>query len=639
MVDIFRTATSGLLASQRSLATTGHNIANVNDPDFTRQRVELAAATPQLQGSGYVGRGVRVTGIRRIYDEFLNVQVRTHTAGVGQLEIVSSLTRQLGSLVGDPSASLSPAMQRFFDAAQGLANDPGSTPARRVLLSEAESLAARFRDMNDQMNALRENVNNGLSSTVTEINGLAEAIAAANQDIVLASGQAGGGPASQPNDLLDHRDGLLRELAAKVEVQTVEQSDGSLAVFVGSGQALVVGSEFKNLIIGRSPYDPQDLTLRVEGQNPYTNLSSELTGGRIGGYLAFRRDVLDPAQSTLGLLATGFGETFNAQHALGMDQEGELGEAFFVTEAPRVLPHAGNASTQDNVTAVITDVEALQRSDYELSYNGVSYVLSRLSDATDQVLGGAGTYTVDGLEINIGGGTPTTGDRFLIQPARNGAHGFGVAIQDTRDVAAAVPVRSQMALSNTGSGVISSGRVADPADPALRNTVQITFNDPSDTFDLVDLDDPANNLTGQPYLPGQTLTVNGWELEIGGSPDPGDSFQVSDNSNGIGDNRNALALAELQKVASLLGGSSDYQGLYSQLVAEVGTQGSRIDSSLDAQQVLLDRVTQDRDAVSAVNLDEEAADLMRFQQTYDASAQLIRVADSLFRTILDAVRS
>lgn len=638
MVDLFRTAVSGLSAAQRSLATTGHNIANVNTPGYSRQRVELVSALPQQEGGAFVGRGVDMAGISRSYDQFLTAQVRSHSSSVNQLRIVDGLTAQLGSLVGDAHTSLAPALQRFFDAAQDLATDPNSTPARRVLLSEGQSLAARFRDLDAQLSALRDNVNDGIASTVGEINALAEAIAQANQDIAVAMGRAGNAAATAPNDLLDQRDELLKDLSELVTVQTVPQGDGSVAVFIGTGQALVLGHEANRLVVDRSGFDARDIVIRYERQSGTSDLSADLIGGRAGGYLTFRRDVLDPAQNQLGLLATGLGETFNARHALGMDQLGAMGGALFHTALPRVHAHSANSPTQDTVTAAVADAGALQGSDYELSFDGAAYHIRRLADDQVTPLGGPGSYTVDGLDITIGGGAAVAGDRFLIRPTRAGAKEFGMAITDTRELAAALPILSQAALGNAGSGTISPGEVVDPAHPDLRNTVQLTFDDPPTTYSVVDLDNPANNLMAQPYLPGQPIVVNGWRVELSGGPVAGDVFQVADNPSGVGDNRNALALAGLQQQPLLLGGSSSYRGLYGQMVTEVGATGSRTRTSLAAQQVLLDQASADRDAVAGVNLDEEAADLLRFQQSYDASAQLIRVADSLFQTLLDVAR-
>lgn len=638
MVDFLRTAVSGLMAFKHSLTTTGHNIANANTPSYNRQRVDLVATPAERLDSKFLGTGVSVAGVSRVYNDFLTQQVRGHSSSFNQLDTLNGLINQLSSLVGDAAAGLSPSLQRFFASVQEVANAPSSIPARQTMLSEGQALAAHFHDMDFQLGQLRENVNRGLRDAVDEINTLADSIAKVNQDITLARGGLG----ATPNDLLDQRDALLAELSQRVTIQTVAQGDGSLSVFIGSGQALVLGKDVNRLEVGRAAFDPQDIEIRFQGQPAGMDMSNQLNGGKVGGYMAFRREVLDPAKSALGLLAVGLTETFNAQHHKGMDLAGNLGKDFFQAGPPQVLAHVNNTiPAAATVSATIADAAQLQRSDYELSYTATGYSLRRLSDNTVTALGGPFPVSVDGLEINVSG-PAAVGDRFLIQPTRAGATNLAVTLSNTSEIAAAAPIRSETGLSNLGSGTVSAGEVLDASNPDLRNTVRIEFTAPG-VFDVIDLNNPANNLIGQTYTSGADIDVNGWRVRISGTPQVGDIFQVGDNTNGGGDNRNALALSALQSQKTLLNdangmATSDYQGLYAQLVADVGTRGSRTQNTLKSQQALLDQATQSRDAVSGVNLDEEAANMMRFQQAYEASAQMIRVADSLFETLMGVAR-
>lgn len=636
MPDFLNTAVSGLRAFQRSLATTGHNIANVNTPNYSRQRVDLVATLPQQVENGqFVGTGVKVAGVKRVYDGFLDQQVRTHSASFGQLETLDRLIKHIGSLMADTQAGLPHALQKFFGAVQDVADSPSSVPARQVMLSEAESLASQFRDMHRQLADLRGNVNQGLRDSVEQINALAEAIAKVNRDITLAGGLGG-----SPNDLLDQRDALLEDLAQWVAVQAVPQSDGALNVYIGAGQALVVGQVVNHLEVGRSAFDQQDVEIRYKGQPSGTDLSTQLSGGRVGGYLTFRREVLDPAQSTLGLMARGLADTFNAQHGEGMDLAGNLGKDFFQAGEPRVLSHVNNTGGAA-LTAMIADAGALELSDYEVSYDGAQYHVRRLSD-NQLVASGAGPFSnLDGLDISING-SANSGDRYLIQPTRVGADTFRVTLGNTSEIAAAAPILAQLDNQNRGNGRISTGEILDATNGHLRNTVQIKFTAPN-TFDIIDLDNPANNLSGQIYTSGANIDINGWRVQITGNPESGDVFEVKDNIGGVGDNRNALALGGLQLQKLLLKdangeGTSDYQGVYTQIVAEVGARGSRAETNLRSQEALLDQAREARESVSGVNLDEEAADMLRLQQAYQASAQMIQVASHLFDTLLGMVR-
>lgn len=636
MVDILHTGLTGLMASQRSLATTGHNIANANTPHYSRQRVDLISNPPLSIGgtnsarSGAIGTGVDIAGIGRVYDDFLTQQVRNHDNSVNQLQTLDGLTKQVNSLLGNSNSGLAPALQQFFAAVQDVADTPDSVPARQAMLGQAETLAARFRDVNQQLSGLHEGVNQGLRDTVSQINVLADAIAEINQKVVLAQGSAG----AAPSDLLDQRDKLLADLSSQVAVQTVPLSDGGLNVFIGAGQTLVLGSQASHLDTAVSDFDPQKLQIRYQGKG--SDITGQLQGGKLGGYLAFQNQVLEPARDGIGFLALGLANTFNELHHQGLDLNGSLGGDFFHSGSPQVFANAfngGNAS----ITVTVTDSEQLQRSNYEVKYDGSNYSLLRLADDKVLASNATGSFSVDGLDITTGG-SASQGDRFLVLPTRNAAYGFSVDITDPSAIAAAAPISSSSSLTNQGWATIAAAKVIDAADPNLRQAVEIRFTSAS-TFDIIDTTTSNTLVSSQTYSSGAPISFNGWEVDIGGTVVAGDSFQVLSNTGGVGDNRNALALAGLQASPELLGGTTNYQGVYAQIVAEVGTQGSRTKSNLQAQQALLEQAQQARDAVSGVNLDEEAADLLRFQRTYEAAAQVIRVADSLFSTLLDAVRS
>ncbi len=632
MVDILRTAVSGLMAAQRTLATTGHNIANANTPNYSRQRVDLVSRVPQQETGHFVGRGVDVAGITRAYDTFLTQQVRNHDASAGELRTLDELIGQIEGIVGDADSGVSPLMQNFFAAVQDVADAPDSAAAREVMISRGEALAAEFQSANGHLNQLRDFVNGGLRDSVGQINALADAIAAVNRDIVARQS----GVVTPPNDLLDQRDRLLEDLSQLVQVRAVPQQDGALNVFIGSGQSLVVGHEVAHLDVTRSAANPKNVEIRHANQAPGSDLSTYLVGGKVGGYLSFRRDVLEPTQNKLGLLAIGVSETFNAQHRQGIDLNGAFGGDFFQAGAPQAIPHSNNGGTA-TLAVIAANVGELKSSDYQLSFNGSDYTLVRLADKEIVASGATVPIVVDGLSIDITAGTAVAGDRFLIQPTQQGAAGFDVVLNNGAEIAAASPIRTATDIGNLGSGTISAGATLDAANPDLRRSVELRFSDAT-TFDVIDVATGTAVATGQSYVAGGSIAFNGWEVTIGGAPQAGDSFQIVDNIGGVGDNRNALALAGLQSSRTLLDGSGSYQDVHGQLVAEVGARGSRTRSTLQSQEALLEQARNARDSVSGVNLDEEAADLLRFQQAYEASAQLIRVADSLIDTLLGMVR-
>ncbi|RJQ47999.1 MAG: flagellar hook-associated protein FlgK [Gammaproteobacteria bacterium] len=629
--DILGTGISGLLAFQRSLTGASHNIANVNTEGYNRQRVELGARPPQPSGAGYIGQGVQVEGVRRIYDEFLSLQVRINTSANAQLQSFYSQASQLDNLLADPQAGLTPSLQDFFNAVQGLANDPASIPARQVLLSNGENLVERLHALDQRMRDLRGAINSQLQASVSEINSFAQAIAKVNQAISLAQGVAGGEP---PNDLLDQRDALIVKLSELIGVTTVAQDNGMVNVFIGSGQTLVAGTQTSALSAVKNPYDP--IRYEIAYQNSSGAISDSLTGGKLGGVLQFRSQILDSAQNALGRVATGLALTFNAQHREGQDLNGALGADFFNAAPPQTFAHSGNTGNAV-VGVTLASASALTGSDYLLQRGSGGYTLTRLSDNTVTTLttfpGGA--QTVDGVTLNLSSGALNVGDRFLIQPTRNGAAGINVAVRDTRLIAAAAPVRSSAALANTGGATISAGEILDSTHSALLNTVTITFNNPPATFTVTGVAPDPSPLA---YTSGGNIDLNGWRIQITGAPQAGDSFTVERNTSGVSDNRNALLLAGLRTQLTLAGGNASYQDAYGQLVADVGSSTHQADIGRKAQETQLAQVKNARDATSGVNLEEEAADLVRFQQAYQAAAQVISIADTLFQSLLLALR-
>ncbi|MBI3343965.1 MAG: flagellar hook-associated protein FlgK [Gammaproteobacteria bacterium] len=633
MADLLNIGVSGLLAFQRNLATTSNNISNVNTPGYSRQRVELGTRQPQFSGAGYVGNGVQVSGIQRVYDSFLTSQIRTSTSTNSQLQSLYSYASQVDNLLADSQSGLSPALQDFFGAVQGVADDPASTPARQVLLSNAAGLTDRFQYLNQRLVDLRNGVNTQLQTTTTEINSLAQGIANVNKGIADALGSGGG---AAPNDLLDKRDTLIAQLAERVAVTTIPQDDGAVNVFIGNGQSLVVGTASNTLVTSSNAYDPARLEVAFKTGTTTVIISDSLTGGTLGGALQFRNQVLDSAQNSLGRLATGLVNTFNAQHLEGQDLNGAPGAAFFKAGPVQVLARSSNGGS-GVVSAAIADANALTSSDYRLQNNAGTYTVTRLSDNTVTTLAGfpGAPATVDGVTISLSSGVINSGDSFLIQPTRNGARDISVAISDPRKIAVAAPIRTGKPLSNLGSAKVSAGEVLNSANPALLNTVTITFNNPPTTFAVTGV---APNPSPVAYTSGANIAYNGWQIQITGTPQAGDTFTLQQNTNGVSDNRNALLLGGLQTQLTLAGSSASYQDLYGQVVAQVGSTTHQADISRQAQESLLGQVTAARDAVSGVNLDEEAADLVRFQQAYQAAAQVISSSNSLFDALLNAVR-
>ncbi len=637
MPNILGIGTSALLSLQNALNTTGHNIANVNTEGYSRQRVDFVTTPPQLGSGAFIGSGVTVDSVRRVYDQFLVDEVRGRTASQSNFESFHTLSSRLDSIVADSATGIGPTLQSFFNAVQDVANNPAGIPERQVLLGEANVLADRFHNLNNAFNSLNDEINSRLEVLTSEINSLARNIAELNNDIARATALAGGQP---PNDLLDTRDLLITELSGKVGVTTVVQSDGSINVMIGNGQPLVIGSGAEQLQTFTNPYDASRLDIgHVGSVGGVTDISRTLSGGELQGVLSFRDQVLQPAINQLGVIATGLTATFNVQHNLGIDLKGLPGGDFFNPLSAVISPHANNGGTA-SVSVIIDDATALTASDYLLRFDGTQYQLTRVSDNTVQT--GAGPFSMDGLTITPSG-TPDIGDSFLIRPAGNASSLFAVAVTTADGIAAAAPLRSSSTAANSGSAVLNDLAVTDASGLPLAGQITLTFNpDALGTgvpgFDVSGIAggplayDPATESNGKSFVLGDAA------FSIAGVPDAGDSFVIENNLDGDGDNRNALALADLQTEKLFDGGLSSYQDVYGSLIADIGIKTRQAESGMNTENILLQRAIDARDSVSGVNLDEEAANLIRYQQAYQAAAQIIAIADNLFQTLLDATR-
>jgi flagellar hook-associated protein 1 FlgK len=651
MASIINTGISALTAFKRQMETTGHNIANVNTEGYSRQRVDFATRTPQAAAQSFIGSGVQIASIQRSYDDHLAKRVRDYNASYQEFLVFNQRASQIDNVVADASAGLDNMLQQFFASVNDVADDPTSISARSVMINRADQLSDRFNALNTWLEDIRHQLNRDLGREVGEINSLARSLAGVNARIGTYNGATGG----IPNDVLDERDKLVDELSRYSNVTTLEQGDGAMNVFIGTGQAVVVGATYNTLAVANSPAaaDQKEIVLQQNGGSTVT-VTSQMTGGTLGGLLRFRDEVLDESQNALGRVAIGLGSFFNDEHRTGMDLDGDLGGNFFAVAGPETLAFPGNSGT---VSVGFDDVGALTTHEYRLAYDGAAWSLTDLDTGSPVTLGGLGTtaspYVADGISIVIDASppapAPAAGDTYLIRPTRNGASAIATLVRDERDIAASEAVRTGTSGSNTGTGSIGGGAQTSSAGTTkLATPLTLQFNAGANRFDVFSGSPPAGPAIGSvAYDPatdsGNTLTVaiaglGDFGFTMTGTPDNGDRFTLSDNTGGVGDNRNARRLADLQTAGLMIGGTATFANTYGALIADVGTRTQQSENNATVQEHLLGQAEAAKAEVSGVNLDEEAANLVRFQQAYQAAAQVVSVANSLFDSLLGAVR-
>lgn len=667
---------TGINAAQLGLQTTEHNIANASTPGFSRQRT-VQASNPGLQsGAGFIGQGTHVATIERMYSRFLSDQVSRSQASASELASYSAQIAQIDNMLADTSAGLSPALLGFFKGVQQVAANPSDLPSRQAMISSAQALSGRYQALGGQLAQIYDGVDAEVAASVAAINSYAEQIASLNERIGVAAASTG----QPPNDLLDTRDRLVLDLNKLVKATTTVSSDGSLNVFMGSGQQLVVGSQFTALTTTPSASDRSRLVVALKTAIGVQEMPERLiNGGSLGGLLAFRRESLDKVSNELGRNAASLALTFNAQSALGQDLLGQsqlspspssFAPALFSLPAPAVFANATNPAGSPTLTAAFVDPPPysgnfytdLGSSDYRLSGDAAGVTLTRLSD--NKVWAGADLAAINaalatdpqGFTLLASAGD-LTGSSYLIQPTRNAALNISVnpaVVADARLIAAGGPVRTSVGKGNSGAAAISAGSVGPGypgAVPLAAGPITLRFQDgklldfPAGAQVSINGGVPAAvPVGGLDYRSGDSITLvdpavvsvppSGFTFTISGLPNNGDTFVIARNTGGTADARNALALGQLQVQNTMSGKTATYQDAYAQLVSQTGSKTRQIQVSGEAQQALLEQAQASRDSLSAVNLDEEAANLIRYQQAYQASAKALQIGANLFETIL-----
>lgn len=749
MPDIMSIGLSGLNAAMAALNTTGHNIANVNTPQYSRQVVTQGATTPEHSGAGFFGTGVQVQSVQRLYSQFLQNQVFSAQTASSQLSTYSTQLDQVDSLLADQNSGLSGAMQDFFGSVQNLADNPSSVPVRQAMLDSSGNMVDRFNSLASQLATTGSDINQQVTSSIANINTLATNIADLNQQITNISGA---NPNQVPNDLLDQRDQLVQELNKEVKVTVFKGGDGSYNLFIGTGQALVSGDTALKLVAQPYTNDQQDLGVAYQVGNTTVPLSdATMQGGNLGALLSFRSQVLQPTVNALGSLAIEISRQFNNQNKMGVGLDGLPGDNLFapvgainvaattntagatltadvpdtagypsdsymlaagatpgaytltdtatgttkdVTFSFVKIPGVGatfplsppmapgsskfTISTASGSTVTITNpvnpvssVDEVQNmiNQYtpttgvsakvvngQLELDSELHQTVTLGDPSGQLAGlglAAGTYTAgtgiadvalpndQALRLTL-----TTdlkpGDSFNLTPADPGtaAASMAMAISDPNKIAAAAPIATAAGSTNLGTGQISAGAVTSglPLDANLQQPVTVTFTDATH-YTVSGNGVPGGYATPQPYDPSQgvTLNINGWSASITGQPSGGDTFSVGQATRNAQDNRNALAMSAIDNARTMIGGTATIQDAYGQLVSRVGDQAHQADNASKAQDNLLKQATQYQQSYSGVNLDEEAANLMKYQQAYQAAGKVMQMASGLFSTVLGVV--
>ncbi len=529
-MGLLDTAITGIKAHQAALETTGHNITNASTEGYSRQEVVLTSSNSLFRGFGYIGQGVDISTVRRVENQFLQAQLYSDTSTYNDLAAYRDQIEQVDRILADDTTGLQPQFDAYFAALQGVADNPAYIPSRDVLLGEAQGLVDRFETIANYLSDQEEVVNQQISTMVDQVNALAVGIAELNEKIVTAFGSPTNEP---PNDLLDTREEMVRQLSQLVDVDVIEV-DNTYNIAIGDGHSLVLKNDAAQLEAIPGLEDPNQTGIRIVSSVGTTEITNTLNGGSLNGLIEFRDEALSLARNSLGRIAVAFTQETNATHKVGIDLNGDYGGDLFKDlndesfVSARVFAYQTNTSANDNYFSVyFDDATALTTSDYELTIPGPEnsrYEVVRKDDG-EVVSEGAlsndypQSIKFDGLEVVLESGTFAEGDSFTVAPLRNVASYLDLLVTQSSEIALAYPIRSETSLSNLGTGVIDQGTMlstdtdiltaeaGDLAPPLLivfESETRYSVYDNSDPGNPKSLEPPMENLT---YVPGANNTL------------------------------------------------------------------------------------------------------------------------------------
>lgn len=680
MTNLISIGLSGLSASQAALSVTSNNIANAATSGYSRQQTVQTTGASHNIGVGFLGNGTTLSEVRRIYSAYLDNQLQTATSLQADATAYQDQVTGMDKLLADRDTGISSVLTAFFSALQTASASPADVASRQLLLTQAQTLSNRFNAVSGQMSQQNELINSQMYTLTDQVNKLTSNIAEYNKQIVQLSASG-----SAPGNLLDARGEAVRKLNELIGV-TVHERDGNFDVSLGTGQSLVTGVRANTLSVEPGSADKSQASLKISYQDFSSDITTVATGGTIGGLLRYRSDVLAPAMNELGRVALVVSDSINSQLGQGLDANGQFGSNLFssinsaTAIAQRSLASSNNSAGSGNLDVSIANSGALTIHDYEVKFTSGTQYSVRRSDGTD--MGSFDLTTtpppvIDGFTLALKGGALASGDSFKVIPTRAASSAIATVTQDGNGLAFAAPISAAAGGSNGGTGTITQPTLGERLDiyggadtavarDAMRNSmpVRVVFQAANGgvqgytvfdakgtsigTGSIVPGQDnklsvtvPMLDASGAPIRDGsgnpRTFSV---DTSIGGSPNAKDSFTLSFNSDGKSDNRNAAQLLALQTKATVgtnSGGGTSFTSSYASLVERVGAKASQAKIDSTATDAVLKSASDSRGAVSGVNLDDEAASLVKFQHYYTASSQIIKAAQETFQTLINAL--
>lgn len=664
-INLYQTGVSGLLSAQQQLGTTGHNIANVNTEGYTRQRAEQGTTLGLYSGSNYIGSGTYVQDITRLYDQFSYKEQLINTSNLGNADSISLDLNQLNEIMTFSSEAIGGAIDRFYQAVNGIADNPSDIGLRNIAISQANVLAKDFNSLSNNLDQLEKSVNSEIEQMAGKISQISLDLAKINEQILQNKDLNLTG---QPNDLLDKRDQLVSQLGEYTSVSTIEDSHGVMTVMIGNGATLVAGITPLTVSVESGTEDPLQTKLQLNSRNGKVALDASKLGGAIAAKIEYRDEHIANARSELNLLAMGVSQTLNQSQAQGLDLNEKQGLDIFTDINSTALQNSRVLSSSKNSGSIeagikITDVSLVPSNEFTVKYDGSDYIMTntRNGSTTTLVETTTGVYPTEfGFEFTVNSGTPNANDNFTLRPTENSAALMKVTITDPKAIAASSAISAEANANNVSNGSVNIINVSDPevarsyTDTINADLTVDVYESSPGVFDYrvfnAATPPPAATIASGSFAAGLTAVIDmppspatpAFQIEIAGLPVgqgalAREKFTISD-AFGSGNASNATIMASTQEQQILGGGKQTFSQALATTTAQVGSNASSAELVADTAQALFTQAYNRNQSNSGVNLDEEAANLLKYQQAYQASSQIISVANTIFDTLLAVSR-
>ena len=647
-VNLYQTGVSGLLAAQQQLATTGHNISNVNTEGYNRQRAEQNTAVGLYNGGNFIGSGTYIQDITRIYNQFTYKEQLQNQTNLGNANSNLDQLSQLNDIMSFSGQAVMNSITNFYQAVNGIADNPSDLGLRSIALSQANILSSDFRSLSENFDQIEKSTNGEIEQIAAHISDISVELAKINEQILFSADLSENGA---PNDLLDSRDKLVTELGKYVSVNTVTDSNNVMTVMIGRGSTLVTGITPLTLSVEAGDPDPMQTELTLVGPTSSVSLLGNTVGGELASKFEFRDKDLKQVRTEINRLAMAISETLNASQHDGLDLNAQEGKDFFTDintlqlQQGRVLSHSDNTGSVVG-QANITDLSLIPTDEFEVVWDGANYQMTNLTDNSPVTLTlvSPGVYDTGlGFEFIVTG-APVANDKFTVRPTENSAALMQVTLADGAGIAASEAVEVKASENNIGGGSVDITNMKDPKAFQLVTPVRWEIlEDPIGTFTVTNFNNLGVPTGSFPYTPpSQTYSYASVDITISGTPSgiapsAPEVFEFVD-AFGIGNGNNAVKMALTQEEGVLNGGRETFSQSLAVSTSDVGSKASSAELVANTAEALFTQAFNRNQSTSGVNLDEEAANLLKFQQAYQASSQIISVANTIFDTLLAAAR-